>query len=80
MSTKIKRVFKAIPVVRNVAVFCIFLKNVKRTHSITPLLVDFALSKVEHCIIPPNFVVSPKVVIKHPLLALLPFHIGAMKT
>ena len=56
MSTQIKRVFKAIPVVRNVAVFRIFLKNVKGAHSFTTLLADFALSK--------NFVGSTKVVTK----------------
>ena len=79
MSTQIKRVFKA-PVVRNVAVFPIFPKNVKDIHYIITLLVNFALSKVEHCIIPPNFDVSLKVVIKHLLSALPPLHIGAMKT
>ena len=79
VSTQIKSLFKA-PVVRNVVVFPIFPKNVKDIHSIMTLLVNFALSKVEHCIIPPNFVVSLKVVIKHLLPALHPFHIGAMKT
>ena len=65
VSTQIKSLFKA-PVVRNVVVFPIFPKNVKDIHSIMTLLVNFALSKVEHCITPPSSVGSNKVDIRPP--------------